>query len=43
MKLVGVSASEVSAVRGASGRNKAVPVRGVEAEEVREILTGHLS
>ena len=43
VKLVGVSASEVSAVRGASGRNKAVPVRGVEAEEVREILTGHLS
>jgi uncharacterized protein YggU (UPF0235/DUF167 family) len=40
---LGVIASEVTVVGGAPGRNKAVLVRGVEAEEVREILTGHLS
>jgi uncharacterized protein len=42
-QLLGVTASDVCVVRGASGRNKAVLVRGVEAEEVREILAGHLS
>ena len=41
--LLGVTASEVSVVRGASGRNKAVLVRGMETEEVREILSQHLS
>jgi uncharacterized protein len=42
-KLLGITASDVSIIRGASGRNKAVLVRGVEAEEVYEILTAHLS
>jgi uncharacterized protein len=37
-----VTASDVSVVGGASGRNKAVFVRDVEAEEVREILSGYL-
>jgi hypothetical protein len=41
-ELLGVTASDVSVVRGPAGRNKTVLVRGVEAEEVREILTGHL-
>jgi uncharacterized protein (TIGR00251 family) len=41
-ELLGVTASDVSVVRGASGRNKAVFVRGAEAEEVREILSGYL-
>ena len=35
--------SDVSVVGGASGRNKAMFVRGVEAEEVREILSGYPS
>jgi uncharacterized protein len=42
-KLLGITASDVSIIRGASDRNKAVLVRGVEAEEVYEILTAHLS
>jgi uncharacterized protein (TIGR00251 family) len=42
-ELLGVAVSEVSVVGGASGRNKAVLVRGVETEEVREILAAHLS
>ncbi len=41
-QLVGVSASEVSVVRGYSSRNKAVLVRGAKIEEVREILAEHL-
>jgi uncharacterized protein len=41
-ELLGVTASDVSVVRGPSGRNKAVFVRGAEAEEVREILSGYL-
>ena len=42
-ELLGVATSDVSVVRGASGRSKAVLVRGVEAEEVREILSERLS
>lgn len=42
-ELLGVAASNVSVVSGASSRNKAVLVKGVETEEVREILSGHLS
>ena len=41
-ELLDVTASDVSVVGGASGRNKAMFVRGVGAEEVREILSGHL-
>jgi uncharacterized protein (TIGR00251 family) len=41
-ELLGVTASEVSVVRGASARSKTVFIRGVEAEEVREILSGYL-
>jgi uncharacterized protein len=41
-ELLDVTASNVSVVGGASGRNKAVFVRDVEAEEVREILSGYL-
>jgi uncharacterized protein (TIGR00251 family) len=41
-ELLGVTASDVSVARGASGRNKAVLVRGVEPAEVREILSGYL-
>jgi uncharacterized protein len=41
-ELLGVTASDVSVVRGVSGRNKPVFVRGAEAEEVREILSGYL-
>ena len=42
-ELLGVTASDVSVVRGASSWSKTVLVRGVGAEEVREILTGRLS
>ena len=42
-ELLGVTASDVSVVGGASGRNKALLVSGVEAEEVREILSGLLT
>lgn len=38
-----VTASDVAVVGGASGRNKALLVSGVEAEEVREILSGLLT
>jgi uncharacterized protein (TIGR00251 family) len=41
--LLGVTASEVRVVRGASSRNKAVLLRGAKAEEVREIMSEHLS
>jgi uncharacterized protein (TIGR00251 family) len=41
-ELLGVTASDVSVVRGASSRSKTVLVRGVETEEVREILSGYL-
>jgi uncharacterized protein (TIGR00251 family) len=41
--LLGVAASDVSVVKGASSRNKAVLVRGAKAEEVRQILSEHLS
>ncbi len=42
-RLFGVAASDVSVVRGASSRNKAVLVRGARAERVRDVLSGHLS
>jgi uncharacterized protein len=42
-ELLGIAASDVSVVRGASGRSKVVFVRGVEPEAVREALSGHLS
>ena len=42
-ELLGVTTSAVSVVRGASSRNKAVLVRGVETEEVRGILFEYLS
>ena len=41
-ELLGVANSDVSVVRGASSRNKAVVVRGAVPEEVREILSEHL-
>jgi len=41
-ELLGVTASEVSVARGASARSKTVFVRGIEAEEVREILSRYL-
>jgi uncharacterized protein len=41
-RLLGVAASDVSVIRGASSRNKAVLVRGVETEEVCELLSEHL-
>jgi uncharacterized protein len=41
-ELLGVTTSAVSVVRGASSRNKAVLVRGVETEEVCELLSEHL-
>ena len=41
--LLGVTASEVCVVRCASSRNKAVLVRGAKDEEVREIMSEHLS
>ena len=41
-ELLGVTASDVSVARGASSRSKTLFVRGVEAEEVREILSGYL-
>jgi uncharacterized protein (TIGR00251 family) len=42
-ELLDVTTSDVSVVGGASGRNKVMLVRGVEAEEVREILSGYPS
>lgn len=41
-ELLGVASSDVCVVRGASGRNKAVLVRGAVPEEMREILSRHL-
>ena len=41
-ELLDVPASDVSVVGGASARSKTVLVRGVEPEEVREILSGYL-
>jgi len=41
-ELLGVATSDVSVVRGASSRNKAVLVRGASPGEVREILSEHL-
>ena len=41
--LLGVAASDVSVVRGVSSRNKSLLVRGAETEDVREILSEHLS
>ena len=41
--LLGISASDVCVVRGASSRNKAALVRGADTGEVREILSEHLS
>ena len=41
-ELLHVTASDVSVAGGALGRSKTVLVRGVEAEEVREILSGYL-
>ena len=41
-ELLGVATSDVSVVNGASGRNKAVLVRGAVPGEVREILSGRL-
>jgi uncharacterized protein len=41
-RLLGVAASDVSVIRGASSRNKAVLVRGVGTEEVCELLSEHL-
>ena len=42
-ELLGVTASDVSVVRGASSRSKTLLVRGVEAALVRDILTSRLS
>ena len=42
-ELLGVTASDVSVVSGASSKNKVVLVRGVEPAKVREILSEHLS
>ena len=42
-ELLGVTASDVSVVGGASSRSKTLLVRGVEAALVREILTSRLS
>jgi uncharacterized protein len=41
-ELPGVTASDVSVATGASARSKTVFVRGVDAEQVREILSGYL-
>ncbi|HET7269483.1 MAG TPA: DUF167 domain-containing protein [Rubrobacter sp.] len=41
-KLLGVAKSDVSVVRGASSRNKAILARGAAAEDVRERLCGRL-
>jgi uncharacterized protein len=41
-ELFGVATSDVSVVRGASSRNKALLVRGAHAEEVHERLSGRL-
>lgn len=40
--LLGVANSDVSVVRGMSSRNKAILVRGAQAAEVRERLSGRL-
>ena len=42
-ELLGVTASDVSVIRGSSARSKTVLVRGVASEEVSDILTGCLS
>ena len=41
-KMLGVPHSEVAVVRGASGRDKAVLVRGAAVGEIREALSGQL-
>ena len=40
-EMVGVLRSHIAVVRGASGRDKVVLLRGVEAATLREILTSH--
>jgi uncharacterized protein len=42
-ELLGIAASDVDLVSGASSRSKVLLARGVEPEEVREILSGYLS
>ena len=42
-KTLGVPRSEVAVVRGASGRDRAVLVRGAAVGELREALSGQLS
>lgn len=42
-KVLGRPRSEVTVVRGASGRDKTVLVRGAAAEEVRGVLSGQLA
>jgi len=41
-KMLGVPRSEVAVLRGASGRDKAVLVRGAAVGELREALLGQL-
>jgi uncharacterized protein (TIGR00251 family) len=41
-KMLGVPHSEVAVVRGASGRDKALLVRGAAVGEIREALSGQL-
>ncbi len=41
-KVLGLPRSEVAIVRGASGRDKTVLVRGAAAGEVRDVLSGQL-
>jgi uncharacterized protein len=41
-ELLGVASSDVSVVRGASSRNKTILVRGAQAEDVRQRLSGCL-
>ena len=41
--ILGIASSEVTAVRGASSRNKVAFVRGAETEEARKIISEHLS
>ena len=39
--LLGRTRSDVSVIWGASSRNKTVHVRGAEAKDVRELVSGH--
>ncbi len=41
-KILGLPLSEVAVVRGASGRDKTVLVRGAAAGEVTDVLSGQL-